>query len=160
MSPVFPCQAPTGYFHYLALALLVHCCITVSGRFLTTSPSRAICLRPTKDLPASWPIYPYTRTLTVACISFPGAYGLFSLPRASTFSALLHHCVWLVSDHIPQYSYLSETNQGLASLLANLSIDKDIKCHLPFLARRLRAIFITSRQHFQCIAASLCLVGF
>jgi hypothetical protein len=49
--------------------------------------------------------------------------GVFSLPR---LSALLHHCVWPVSDHIPQYSYLSETNQGLASLLAILSIDKDI----------------------------------
>ena len=78
-------------------------------------------------------------------LSLPGAYGLFSLPHASTFSALLHHCVWPVSDHIPQYSYQSETNQGLASLLAILSIDKDIKCPLHFLARRLRAIFITSR---------------
>ena len=78
MSLAFPCQAPAGYFHYLALALLVH-------------------------------------------------------------------CVWSVSVHVPQHSYLSETDQGLASLPANLSIDKDTKCHLHFLARRLRAIFITSR---------------
>ena len=145
MSPVFHCQALTGYFHYLTLALLVHCCITVSGRFLTTSPNTVIGLSPTKASPAVWPIYLYPRTFHVPCISLPGAYGLFSLPRASTFSALLHHCVWSVSVHVPQYSYLSETNQGLASLLANLSIDKDIKCHLHFLARRLRAIFITSR---------------
>ena len=146
MSLAFPCQAPTGYFHYLALALLVHCCITVSGWFLTTSPSTAIGLRPTKASPAVWPIYLYPRTLNVPCISLTGAYGLFSLPRASTqFSALLHYCVWSVSVHVPQHSYLSETDQGLASLLANLSIDKDIKCHLHFLARRLRAIFITSR---------------
>ena len=145
MSPVFHCQGPTGYFQYLALALLVHCCITVSGRFLSTSPSTAIGLRPTKASQAFWPIYLYPRTLNVPCISLPGAYGLFSLPRASTFSALLHHCVWSVSVHAPHHSYLSETDQGLASLLANLSIDKDIKCHLHFLARRLRAIFITSR---------------
>ena len=89
MSLVFHCQAPTGYFHYLALALLVHCCITVSGRFLSTSPSTAIGLRPTKASHAFWPIYLYPRTLNVACLSLPGAYGLFSLPRASTFSALL-----------------------------------------------------------------------
>ena len=145
MSPVFPCQAPTGYFHYLTLALLVHYYITVSGRFLTTSPSTAICLRPIKASPAFWPIYLYPRTFHVPCISLPGAHGLFPLPRASTLSALLHHCVWSVSDHIPQHSSLTETNQGLASLLANLSIDKDIKCHLSFLARRLRAIFTTSR---------------
>ena len=145
MSPVFPCQAPTGYFHYLALALLVHCCITVSGRFLSLSPSTAICLTPTKASPAFWPIYLYPRTLNVPCISLPGACGLFSLPRASTFSALRHYCVWSVSVHVPQHSYRSETNQGLASLLANLSIPKDIKCRLSFIARRLRAIFITSR---------------
>ena len=129
--------------HASTFSALLHYCR--SGRFLSTSPSTAICLRPTKDLPASWTIYPYTRTLTVACISFPGAYGLFSLPRASTFSALLHHCVWSVSVHVPQHSYWSEMNQGLARLLANLSIDRDIKCHLHFLARCLRAIFITSR---------------
>ena len=145
MSPVFPCQAPTGYFHYLALALLVHCCITVSGRFLTTSPSTAICLRPIKASPAFWPIYLYPRTLNVPCISLPGVYGLFSLPRASTLSALLHYCVWSVSDHVPQHSYLYETTQGLANLLANLSIPKDIPCPLYFIARRPRAIFITSR---------------
>ena len=145
MPLVFHCQAPMGYFHYVALALLVHGCITVSGRFLSTSPSTAICLRPTNASPAFWPIYLYTRTLNVTCISLPGAYGLFSLPRASTFSALLHYCVWSVSDHIPQYSYLSETNQGLAGLLANLSIDKDIKCHLSSIAGRLRAVFTTPR---------------
>ena len=145
MSPVFHCQAPTGYFHYLALALLVHCCITVSGRFLSTSRSTATCLRPTKASHAFWPIYLYPRTSNVPCTSLPGAYGLFSLPHASTFSALLHHCVWPVSDHVPQHSYRSETNQGLARLLADLSIPKDIKCHLSFIARRLRAIFTTSR---------------
>ena len=145
MSLAFPCQAPTGYFHYLALALLVHCCITVPGRFLSTFPSTAIGLRPTKASSAFWPIYLQTRTLNVPCISLPGAYGLFSLHRAGTLSALRHHCVWSGSDHVPQHSYLSETNQGLASLLANLSIPKDIKCHLPFIARRLRAIFTTSR---------------
>ena len=146
MSLALPCQAPTGYFHYLALALLVHCCIPVSGRFLITSPRTAICLRPTKASPAFWPIYLYPRTLNVPCISLTGAYGLFSLPRASTqFSALLHYCVWSVSVHVPQHSYRSEMNQGLASLLANLSIDKDIKCHLSFLARRLRAASTTPR---------------
>ena len=145
MSLAFPCQAPTGYFHYLALALSVHCCITVSGRFLTTFPSTAICLRPIKASPAFWPIYLYPRTLNVTCLPLPGAYGRFSLPRASTFSALLPHCVWSVSVHVPQHSYRSDTNQGLASLLANLSIPKDIKCPLYLIARRLRAIFITSR---------------
>ena len=148
MPLAFPCQTSTGYFHYLALAILVYCCITGSGRFPDTSLSTAICLRLIKASPAFWPIYLYPRTLNVPCISLPGAYGLFSLPRASTFSALLHHCVWSVSVHVPEYSYLSETNPGLASLLVNLSIDKDIKCHLHFLAKRLRAIFITSRWHF------------
>ena len=138
MSLAFPWQAPTGYFHYLALAHLVHCCITVSGRFLTTS-------YPSETNQGLASLLANLSTLNVTCISLPGAYGLFSLPRASTFSALLHHCVWRVSDHVPQHSYLSEINQGLASLLANLSIDKDTKCHLHFLARRLRAIFITSR---------------
>ena len=145
MSRVFHCRAPTGCFHYPTLALLVHCCITVSGRFLSTSPSTAICLRPTKAPQAFWPIYLSTKTLNVTCLSLPGAYGLFSLPHASTFSALLHHCVWPVSDHVPQHSYRSEPNQGFASRLANLSIPKDIPCPLHFLARRLRAIFITSR---------------
>ena len=145
MSLAFPCQAPTGCFHYLALALFVNSCITVSGQFLPATPSTAIGLRQTKASPAFWPIYLSTRTLNATCLSLPGAYGLFSLPRASTFSALLHHCVWSVSDHIPQQSYLSEANQGLASLLANLSIYKDINCRLHFLSRRLRAIFITSR---------------
>ena len=145
MSLVFHCQAPTGYFHYLALAFLVHCCSTVSGRFLTAPPSTAICLRLIKASPAFWPICLYPRTLNVPCISLPGAYGLFSLPRASIFSALLHHCVWSVSDHVPQHSYLSETNQGLASLLANLSIPKDIKCPLYSIAGRLRAVFTTPR---------------
>ena len=145
MSPVFHCQAPTGYVHYLALALLVHCCITVSGRSLTTSPSTAICLRPTKASPAFWPIYLYPRTLNVTCLSLPGAYGLLPLPHASTFCEFLYHCVWPVSDRNPRHSYRSETNQRLASLLTNLSIHKDIKCHLHFLARRLRAIFTTSR---------------
>ena len=123
MSPVFHCRAPTGCFHYPTLALLVHCCstCTVSGRFLTTSPSTAICLRPIKASPAFWSIYLYPPTLNVPCISLAGAYGLFSLPRASIFSALLQHCVWPVSDRTPQHSYLSETNQRLASLLANLS---------------------------------------
>ena len=147
MSLVFHCRTATGCFHYPTLALLVHFCstCTVSGRFLTTSPSTAICLRPIKASPAFWPIYLQTRTLNVPCISLPGAYGLFSFPRASTLSALLHHCVWSVSDRTPQHSYLSETNQGLASRLANLSIPKDIKCPLSFIARRLRAIFTTSR---------------
>ena len=78
MSLAFPCQAPTGYFHYLALALLVHCCITVS-------------------------------------------------------------------DHIPQQSHLYEANQGLAGLLATLSIGKDIKCHWSSIAGRLLAVFTTPR---------------
>ena len=145
MSLVFHCRLPTGCFHYPTLALVVHCCITVSAPILTTSPSTAICLRPIKASPAFWPIYLYPRTSNVPCIPLPGAYGLFSLPHASTLSALLHQCVWSVSDHVPQHSYLSETNQGLASLLANLSIPKDIKCPLYFIGRRLRAIFITTR---------------
>ena len=59
--------------------------------------------------------------------------------------ALLVHCVWSVSDHIPQQSHLYEANQGLAGLLATLSIGMYNKCHLSSIAGRLRAVFTTPR---------------